>query len=64
MPFGIGKFDTSPKTNFDKGFSKNLDNGAFSHMKVVEEVIKIVKLDFIIRIHYGVDGVKDLNYIL
>jgi len=30
MPFGIGKFDTSPKTNFDKGFSKNLDNGAFS----------------------------------
>ena len=30
MPFGIGKFNTSPKTNFDKGFSKNLDNGAFS----------------------------------
>ena len=30
MPFGIGKFDSSPKTNFDKGFSKNLDNGAFS----------------------------------
>ena len=30
MPFGIGKFNTSPKTNFDKGFSKNLDDGAFS----------------------------------
>ena len=30
MPFGIGKFNSSPKTNFDKGFSKNLNNGAFS----------------------------------
>ena len=30
MPFGIGKFNTAPKTNFDKGFSKNLNDGAFS----------------------------------
>ena len=62
MPFGIGKFNNS--SNFDKGLSKNIGGGSLSEsLKVLEEVIKTVRLDFITLILCGRDGVKDMNYI-